>query len=48
MAFQFAKMAQIFAQHIMNIEKPKVGLLNVGEKREKELILKRFLLIWSN
>ena len=35
MAFQFAKMAQIFAQHIMNIEKPKVGLLNVGEEEGK-------------
>lgn len=35
MALQFAKMAQIFAQNIMNIEKPKVALLNVGEEEGK-------------
>lgn len=35
MALQFAKMAQIFAQHIMDIDSPKVGLLNVGEEEGK-------------
>ncbi len=35
MAFQFAKMGQIFCQEILNIESPKVGLLNVGEEEEK-------------
>lgn len=35
MALQFAKMAQIFSTHIMGIDAPKVGLLNVGEEEEK-------------
>jgi len=35
MAFQFAKMGQIFCTEILGIEKPKVGLLNVGEEEEK-------------
>jgi len=35
MALQFAKMGQIYAQQIMGIESPKVGLLNVGEEEEK-------------
>ena len=35
MAFQFAKMGQIFCEQILNIENPKVGLLNVGEEEEK-------------
>ncbi|MEX0609169.1 MAG: phosphate acyltransferase PlsX [Balneolaceae bacterium] len=35
MAFQFAKMAQIFCQQILSIESPKVGLLNVGEEEGK-------------
>lgn len=35
MAFQFAKMAQVFCREIMKIEEPKVGLLNVGEEDEK-------------
>lgn len=34
-AYQFAKMGQIFAKNIMEIENPKVGLLNVGEEEEK-------------
>lgn len=34
-AFQFAKMGQIFCKQIMNIDHPKVGLLNVGEEDEK-------------
>ena len=35
MALQFAKMAQVFARQIMDIKKPKVGLLNVGEEEGK-------------
>jgi len=32
---QFAQMGSIFAREIMGIENPKVGLLNVGEEKEK-------------
>ncbi|RNC80063.1 MAG: phosphate acyltransferase PlsX [Balneola sp.] len=35
MAFQFAKMGQIFCEQILKIDNPKVGLLNVGEEDEK-------------
>jgi len=35
MAFQFAKMGQIFCSEILGIEQPKIGLLNVGEEKEK-------------
>jgi len=35
MYVQFAKMATIFVQEIMDIENPKVGLLNVGEEEQK-------------
>lgn len=35
MYLQFAKMSEIFASEIMNIENPTVGLLNVGEEPEK-------------
>ncbi|MDR9415039.1 MAG: phosphate acyltransferase PlsX [Gracilimonas sp.] len=34
-AIQFAKMAQIYSQQILNIQDPKVGLLNVGEEEGK-------------
>lgn len=34
-AIQFAKMAQIYCEQILNIEEPKVGLLNVGEEEGK-------------
>lgn len=34
-AFQFAKMGQVFCEHVMGIENPKVGMLNVGEEEEK-------------
>jgi phosphate acyltransferase len=37
MYLQFAKMSTIFAEEIMNIENPSVGLLNVGEESEKGL-----------
>lgn len=32
---QFAKMGEVFASEIMEIEDPRVGLLNVGEEEEK-------------
>lgn len=35
MYLQFAKMSEIFASEIMDIENPTVGLLNVGEEPEK-------------
>lgn len=35
MAFQFAKMGQIFSEQILKVDSPKVGLLNVGEEEEK-------------
>lgn len=35
MYVQFAQMGSIYAEHVMGIEKPKVGLLNVGEEEEK-------------
>ncbi len=35
LARQFAIMGQVFCQHIMGIENPQVGLLNVGEEDEK-------------
>ncbi len=34
-ALQFAKMGQVFCEHMMGIQDPKVGLLNVGEEDEK-------------
>lgn len=37
MYLQFAKMSTIFAEEIMSINKPSVGLLNVGEEPEKGL-----------
>jgi phosphate acyltransferase len=37
MYLQFAKMSAIFAEEIMDIEHPTVGLLNVGEEPEKGL-----------
>lgn len=35
MYLQFARMASIYAEHVMGIENPKIGLLNVGEEEEK-------------
>jgi len=35
MYLQFAKMGCIFAEEIMDVENPRVGLLNVGEEEEK-------------
>ena len=35
MLFQFGTMGKIFARDIMGIETPRIGLLNVGEEKEK-------------
>ena len=35
MAVQFAQMGQVYAEHVMGIDSPRVGLLNVGEEEEK-------------
>ena len=35
MYLQFAKMGQIYARQIMDVDDPRVGLLNVGEEDEK-------------
>jgi phosphate acyltransferase len=35
MLVQFARMGEIYARDMMNIENPKIGLLNVGEEEEK-------------
>lgn len=35
MYYQFAKMGSIYASEVMKIEDPKVGLINVGEEKEK-------------
>jgi len=35
MYYQFAKMSEIFARHIMQIKNPTIGLLNIGEEPEK-------------
>ncbi len=32
---QFAQMGSLYAQHVSHIEKPRVGLLNIGEEKEK-------------
>ncbi|HPI20005.1 MAG TPA: phosphate acyltransferase PlsX [Candidatus Kapabacteria bacterium] len=33
--YEFAVMGSIFSKQMLNIERPKVGLLNVGEEKEK-------------
>lgn len=35
MYHQFAQMGSIYAEHVMGIENPRIGLLNVGEEEEK-------------
>ena len=32
---QYAQMGQLFAKHVMKIDKPKVGLLNIGSEKSK-------------
>ena len=36
---QFAKMGSIYMEYVMNINRPRVGLLNIGVEREKGNIL---------
>lgn len=38
---QFAEMGSQYAEHVMHIDRPKVGLLNIGEEKEKgnELVI---------
>lgn len=33
--YQYGMLGSLFAQHVYNIENPKVGLLNIGEEAEK-------------
>ena len=37
--FQFAILGSLFAENVYNIEKPKVGLLNIGEEKGKGNLL---------
>ena len=32
---QFGEMGSLYAQHVLNINNPRVGLLNIGEEKEK-------------
>ena len=32
---QFAEMGSLYAEHVMHIKNPRVGLLNIGEEKEK-------------
>lgn len=32
---QFAKMGEIYYEHVFNVKKPSVGLINIGEEEEK-------------
>ncbi|MEE8637838.1 MAG: phosphate acyltransferase PlsX [Candidatus Margulisiibacteriota bacterium] len=32
---QFAEMGSLYAQHVLHIDNPRVGLLNIGEEKEK-------------
>ncbi len=47
MLFQFGSMGNIYARDIMGIETPRVGLLNVGEEKEKgtELLKKTYAML---
>ena len=37
--YQFGQIGSLYAQHIFNIEKPKVGLMNLGEEEQKGTLL---------
>lgn len=37
--YQFAIIGSLYAEHVMGIESPKVGLLNIGEEKEKGNLL---------
>jgi phosphate acyltransferase len=47
---QFALMGTIYSRYVMNVENPKVGLLNIGEEESKgnELALRTYQLLKEN
>lgn len=47
---QFAEMGSQYAEHVMHINNPKVGLLNIGEEKEKgnELVIETWPLLKEN
>lgn len=47
---QFAIMGTIYSQYVLNVEAPKVGLLNIGEESTKgnDLVLKTYQLLEDN
>jgi len=38
---QFAAMGGIFAEHVLHVENPRIGLLNIGEESEKGHVMAR-------
>ncbi|MBI5078543.1 phosphate acyltransferase PlsX [Candidatus Saganbacteria bacterium] len=44
---QFAEMGSLYAEHLMHLPKPRVGLLNIGEEKEKgnELVIESWPLL---
>jgi glycerol-3-phosphate acyltransferase PlsX len=47
---QFAEMGSQYAEHVMHISKPRVGLLNIGEEKEKgnELVIQTWPLLYED
>lgn len=47
---QFAIMGTIYSQYVLNVEEPKVGLLNIGEESTKgnDLVIKTYELLENN
>lgn len=47
---QFAVMGSVYSQCVLDVEMPKVGLLNIGEEKSKgnELVLKAYELLQEN
>ncbi len=37
--YQYALMGSVFAEHVLGIERPKIGLLSVGEEEDKGNLL---------
>ncbi len=37
--FQFGEIGTIYARHVLNIENPKIGLMNLGEEEQKGTLL---------
>jgi glycerol-3-phosphate acyltransferase PlsX len=44
---QFAEMGSLYAEHVMHINRPRIGLLNIGEEKEKgnELVVQTWPLL---